>query len=391
MSLIQMSVSGAVLVFVILVIRAVAIDKLPKGAFLALWDVALLRFLLPVSIPSPFSVYSLLAQSTPVWEAAETNGTAAPTLSGVGILPVSIWPIIWGTGAALLAALFLVSYLRCRREFRTSLPVENNYIERWHQNHPLFRNIQVRALTGISTPLTYGFFRPVILMPEDTNWEDTRILDFVLFHEYVHIRRWDGLVKLMATAALCVHWFNPLVWVMYGILDQDIELACDAAVVHHFGKADRADYARSLIAMQERGGQIQPLCSHFGKSKVEKRVKSVMKYRKPSVLAIVLTLTITVAVAVGFGTSPTEFLENADPMTANIAQREPEETVEPAAPIREPDYYVIDRYFLISDNGIPSNEVDSKGKPLPVMLDLSFPVEDGCGFFARIPEVENEQ
>lgn len=302
MSLIQMSVSGGVLILVTAVIRAVAIDRLPKGTFPALWGIALLRLLLPVSISSSFSVYSLVKQRAATLAAADTIGLAVAD-GGVQASPAFVWSMLWGIGAVLLAAVFVMSYLRCRREFQTSLPVENDYADVWLQKHRLRRNIQIRELAGISTPLTYGLLRPVILLPEDTDWEDTRRLDHILFHEYVHIRRWDGLVKLAATAALCVHWFNPLVWVLYILLNRDIELACDAAVLRHFGKADRADYARMLITMKGRGSRIEPLCSHFGKNVMERRVKSVMKYRKSSVFTIVLAIALTGAVAVAFGTS----------------------------------------------------------------------------------------
>lgn len=305
MSLIQMNISGAVLILVTVVIRAVAIDRLPKGTFLALWGIALLRLLLPFFIPSPFSVYSLLGQNTSVLDLVGTNDVTSSTIVDSAALEpsVSLWSIIWGAGTVLFAAMFLMSWLRCRREFLTSLPVKNDYVDVWLQKHHLRRNIQIRELTGISTPLTYGILCPVILMPEDTDWENARRLDYILFHEYVHIRRWDGLVKLAATVALCVHWFNPFVWVLYILLNRDIELACDAVVLRHFGKTDRANYARMLIAMKGRSSRIEPLCSHFGKNAMERRVKSVMKYRKSSVLTIILALALAATVAVVFGTS----------------------------------------------------------------------------------------
>ena len=251
------------------------------------------------------SVYSLLGQNTSVLGLAGANDVTASTIvdSATQELPISLWPIVWGAGVVLIAVVFLVSWLRCRREFQTSLPVENDYIDGWHKRHHLRRNIQIRELTGILTPLTYGILRPVILIPEDMNWGNARRLDYILFHEYVHIRRWDGLLKLAATAALCVHWFNPLVWVLYILLNRDIELACDAAVLRHFGTADRVDYAQMLISMKENGCQFDPLCSPFSKNASEERIVSVMKFHKVSVFVVVLALALTGAVAVAFGTS----------------------------------------------------------------------------------------
>lgn len=53
--------------------------------------------------------------------------------------------------------------------------------------------------------------KPIILMPITTDWDNETALDYVLAHEYIHIRRFDGITKLIMITALCFHWFNPLV------------------------------------------------------------------------------------------------------------------------------------------------------------------------------------
>ena len=159
MSLIQMSISGAVLILVTVVIRAVAIDRLPKRTFLALWGIALLRLLLPFSIPSSFSAYSLLDRNTSGLELAGTNDMPVPAIVGSATQEplVSPWSVIWGAGTVLFAAMFLVSWLRCRREFQTSLPVENDYIDGWLKRHPLRRNIRVRGSFGVFSIIIHPF------------------------------------------------------------------------------------------------------------------------------------------------------------------------------------------------------------------------------------------
>lgn len=72
MSLLQMSISGAILILAIVVIRAVAINRLPKKNILVLWGIALLRLLIPFSVPSVFSVYSLVGQNTAVNHLGQT-------------------------------------------------------------------------------------------------------------------------------------------------------------------------------------------------------------------------------------------------------------------------------------------------------------------------------
>jgi len=83
MSLLQMSFSGAVMILTVVVIRALALHKIPKKTFLVLWGVVLVRLLVPYSIPSVLSVYSLMGRLTPT---AETQ--AIPVASAVPVLPL---------------------------------------------------------------------------------------------------------------------------------------------------------------------------------------------------------------------------------------------------------------------------------------------------------------
>ena len=88
----------------------------------------------------------------------------------------------------------------------------------------------------ISSPLTYGILHPVILLPKKLDRNDQAALKYVLTHEYVHIRRFDAITKILFAAVLCIHWFNPLVWVMYVLANRDIELSCDAWVIRMMGE-----------------------------------------------------------------------------------------------------------------------------------------------------------
>lgn len=316
MSLLQMSAAGAVMILAIVVIRALAIDLLPKKTFLALWGIAVARLLLPFSLPSALSVYSLIDGHIPLTALAkvpqalellpaETNGQMLPAPGGVSDIAgsVSAWSIIWGVGALVCALVFATAYWKCRQQFRTSLPVDNDFIRDWLRSHRLKRTISVRQSGRFSSPLTYGVFHPVILMPASTDWDDTTPLQYVLTHEYVHIRRFDSIAKSLLTAALCLHWFDPMVWVMYILANRDIELACDETVVRLFGENIKAAYARSLISMEEMRSGLTPLCSEFSKNAIEERITAIMKMKKGSVFSLVFALTLVFCVAAGFATS----------------------------------------------------------------------------------------
>lgn len=76
----------------------------------------------------------------------------------------------------------------------------------------------------------------MILLPATMDRQDFATLQLVLTREWVHIRRFDALTKLLFAAALTVHWFNPLVWVLFFLGNRDLELSCDAWVLRHIGR-----------------------------------------------------------------------------------------------------------------------------------------------------------
>lgn len=340
MSLLQMSFFGAVMILAIVVLRTFGIHKLPKKSFLILWEIALIRLLVPFSISSIFSVYSLISRNapTPVPEVftgipagehviSQTDLVPSGIYEGTnqmvqnntvqndmlqheamqsGVPDISFWFIVWMVGMLICACYFIITYLRCRSEFQMSLPVKNAFVNEWLKEHPLKRSVKIRQSGRISAPLTYGVLHPVILMPKDTEWENRQQLQFIFMHEYIHIRRFDTGRKLIAILALCIHWFNPFVWAMYILYNRDIELVCDESVVRQFGDSTKGTYARTLISMEETKSRLRPLCNNFSRNAIEERIKAIMKTKKMTrSLLWVSTMVIIVIVAL-FATSAEE-------------------------------------------------------------------------------------
>lgn len=309
MSLLQMSVCGGFLILAVIIVRAAAVNRLPKRVFLALWGLALLRLLAPFSVPSAFSVYSLMGR-TVVGQAGDLAAVIRKSpqklVGDISIAPlchISLWFAVWLVGVIILTAFFVISYLRCRFEFSTSLPVQNDFTSKWLEEHRLARPISVRQSDRISSPLTYGIIKPVLLVPKTTDWKDVKQLEYIFLHEYVHIRRLDTVIKLISILALCVHWFNPLVWIMYILYNRDIELACDEKVVRLLGEGSKKDYSLMLITMEAKKSGLLPFCNNFSKNATEERITAIMKSKKTTRGVMVGSLTMVLAMALLFATS----------------------------------------------------------------------------------------
>ena len=330
MSLFQMSVAGGVLILFIVVIRAVAIHRLPKTTFFVLWLIAALRLLLPLSIPSPGglpvnvasisdAVQDFAAQNFVQGNEEGSSSTQAPPSFAPDVEPgeqfqataqeierVPVFVVVWLAGSLLLAAYFTISYLRSLQKFRMSLPDNTPYVQRWLSEHRITRPLEVRSSDLISSPLTYGILRPVILLPKKFDRSDETALQYVLAHEYIHIRRFDAITKILFAATLCVHWFNPLVWVMYVLANRDVELSCDGCVLRMLGEKEKSAYARALIRMEERKSGMSALYSHFSKNAITERIEAIMKFKKTSIAACALALVVTVGATTAFAVSSSD-------------------------------------------------------------------------------------
>ncbi|WP_289285207.1 M56 family metallopeptidase [Parablautia intestinalis] len=390
MNLLQMSFYGAVTIFIIVIFRVLFMNRLPKKVFVALWMIALFRLLIPISLASPFSIYSLAQknedvksmmdalkvmpaiEAVPVEESmpldyaggqesreykekikagykagyhegydttedmedeAENGDSkhadeeyANGEYTGSGYmdkiypeqnnydyklnhkLNSMVWMAVYITGVIILAAFFISSYVKCRKEFNISLPARHEAAYKWMKEHPFKRKISIRQTGFTCTPLTYGIISPVILMPKITDWEDKEQLEYILAHELTHIKRFDAVTKLIMAGTLCIHWFNPFVWVMYNLLNRDLELSCDEEVIREFGEKAKASYARTLIKMEERKSGLIPLWNSFskspiGKNAMEERITAIMKSRKTSVTAVFAEIILVLMTVVIFTTS----------------------------------------------------------------------------------------
>ena len=299
MTLLQMSAMGSVLIALTILLRKMLGDRLSPGCFLAFWALAGLRLLLPVSIASPFSVYQVLPiayGNEPVVQAAilpsvlyEAQTVPQPELTASAFANYAV--MLWICGAVVCFAAIAATHWRSRTIYNTSLPVETAFVRNWMQTHKLCRKYQIRACQQVATPLTYGVICPVILLPANQDMSDEE-LHMVLLHEWNHIRHFDTFWQWVLVAICSIHWFNPLVWMMFVLCRQDMELFCDQAAVRTMSPAQCRAYAY-LLLQQAAHGRNTPLFSQFsftGYQRMEERVKRIMKHKPFSKKALLATV-----------------------------------------------------------------------------------------------------
>jgi beta-lactamase regulating signal transducer with metallopeptidase domain len=203
----------------------------------------------PVSL---FKSNGVAAAPVDVGVAAPTSTAAPPVRGDAAPLPWKQAALaVWLAGAAILLVRLFGGVLAVWRMERRATELED---ERWTMlTDRLSRRMGlgriVRLLRGPTSavPMTWGAFRPVILLPAEADgWDEDRRAA-VLAHELAHVRRWDALTQWIAHMAVALFWFNPLVWLAARRVREEREHACDDAVLAVGTRA--TDYADHLLTI----------------------------------------------------------------------------------------------------------------------------------------------
>lgn len=294
LEILNMSITSSYVIIFIIILR-LFLNKFPKIYSYALWSVALFRLICPYSFES---VISLLPVSTSTLTQDILYSQTPKISSGIGIIdssvnqllpsPVpgasvnplqilnSIFSYIWAIGIFVLLMYSVAALLRLRTILKVSQHLRDNIFE----------------AENIKTAFVLGFLKPKIYVPSSLSPDER---SYIVLHEQTHIKRGDHAVKLIAFLVLCLHWFNPLVWLAFVLMSKDMEMSCDEAVLAKLGSSIKKPYSSSLLSMASdkriwSGGPIA-----FGEGEVKDRIKNVLSYKKPT-LWVLLTVTVLVTV-----------------------------------------------------------------------------------------------
>jgi beta-lactamase regulating signal transducer with metallopeptidase domain len=158
-----------------------------------------------------------------------------PSRSGY-LIPGAVTLIaIWLAGAIAILAWFTIGLLRLRGVARKSFALSSrDWTDILREEQEIARvsaSVRLLSSAAASTPLTWGVWKPVILLPEDASDWDSNHRRVVLRHELAHVARFDSLSQQIAGFACAIYWFNPVVWLAERRLRAECERACDDMVV----------------------------------------------------------------------------------------------------------------------------------------------------------------
>ena len=354
--LFDMSLGASFVITAVLLLRLFW-HRFPRRYFLILWAVVLLRLLCPILPESELSVIPpetlSFAQETALPERSEVTVLSAAdaamravgdTLNGgidtvyvkldrepIGREPSGrepsvqsmipavtayhdqIWLLflekLWLGGVAVLVLRQIILDIRLRRRLKTAIPYPADL-----PAGLLPDRCRVYLADNIPTAFVLGILRPTIYLPSDLS-ADAAV--YVLAHESVHVRRLDPLWKLLSAAALCLHWFNPLVWAAYFCASADLEYACDEAAPKLLSKvlpeADdnmTASYAQALLNVSSGKARLGMLALNLltlSGGNVPRRIRRLLCDTPKRVFCIMLLVICIVVCLFCIGNPPAQF------------------------------------------------------------------------------------
>ncbi|HOQ37770.1 MAG TPA: M56 family metallopeptidase [Acetivibrio sp.] len=307
LSVLNMSFTASYVILIVILVRLL-LKKAPKAISYALWAVVAFRLVIPFSFESKLSVMPPSIANTDVVSISKTSYQPATQIdSGLDkvdsivnrSLPapvveksmdlieisIEIGAYIWILGIIALLVYSLVSVLILKKQLKNARLIENNIYE----------------AKNLKTPFMLGVIRPKIYLP--VGLDDTE-RSYILLHEQTHIRRTDHIIKIIAFLVLSVHWFNPLVWIAFMLMNTDMELSCDEKVLKEMNEDIKKPYANSLLSLAAGRHILNGSPLAFGEGNVKRRIKNVLSYKKFSSWVIAVSVVTLIVAGIALVSNP---------------------------------------------------------------------------------------
>lgn len=319
----SLSCSAALITCVLLALRPFVRNRLNKSWQYYIWLIVILRLVIPLS-PQLNPLNGMMNKITPSITSLTLDQEVAPDgifpnpsgESGAVTLPVedsgaspSVIGLLWVPWLGTAVFLFLRKVIHYN-DFTTHMKIRSKpvsdpeitavYLRVCSEMHikkapPLIYGVPVM------TPMLAGIFRPCLILSEHPS--DMDQLSFILHHELIHFKRLDMYYKWLAQIVVCLHWFNPFMYIMNREIDKYCELSCDEAVIRKLNQNERRQYGSTLISSIQktsgRTGSRVPLSLSNNFLLLKERLDSIMKYKKKPKISYLIMALLTIILCTG--------------------------------------------------------------------------------------------
>lgn len=320
-ALIETTIYSAIIFVVIMMFKSIFCNKISPGLHCAIWFVLIAKLCFPFTVESGFHFFAVndhvqsiienlaIVEEVPMIGAALYNDAdfaseiilpdndtvffdAQPketvTTSQFRITLAQAIIAVWVIGMALSAVKLLIARLKFNRMIqhcsiapaKRILKIYEKCCNDLNIRHPL----PIRIITGVFSPVITISMCPQIILPYDICIELTdEQLIHTIAHELTHYRRRDHLLSLLLRLLEIVYWFNPIVWLLKREIVKDMECACDSFVTAAYDKANRREYALTLLKLfsqPQKNSYMLAMARTSSEEDVERRMRGIFNSRK---------------------------------------------------------------------------------------------------------------
>ena len=300
-------IKSILLIAIIFLFRDILNRSSIKRANKVLWTILIIFLLIPFSIVFevykivdygllniPFKALRYISDFT-----RQLTNSLADVLSRLNIYIIATLFIIY-----LTLKFVEVNKAMCGSTLLENNAFANELIDGFH----LKRKVTVLINDNLSTPVTYGIFKPKIVL-QSYILEDEKFLEHVLVHEMTHIKYFDIAFTHIKNVALCLYWYNIAMWIASKLFEDDLEILCDKKVLERLGNTqeNKKAYAMSMFKIMEREVNKQNYVLNF--SPIKERILIMKNYKKKFSGICIFIMTVVLSTAVFAEVRPDDITE----------------------------------------------------------------------------------
>ncbi len=245
----EKSIKSLFLLVIILLVRPILNKKAFRSASIILWIALLIYLISPYELE--IGIENVKENSILLAITNFFDHSLGWLLNKIGSIFFKLNRLI---GSVLIFTYLGIKIYKFHKVMKGSTLIDNTLCEKKISEFGLKRKVRIYINNNFKTPLTFGILRPKIIL-QDHILADEELLDHVLIHELMHIKKFHILLNHLINIVACLYWFNPLLWLSLKYIDQDIEMNCDKLVVQQLGDTikNRKEYCMSMLKLLEIG------------------------------------------------------------------------------------------------------------------------------------------
>ncbi len=245
----EKSIKSLLILAIIFLVRPILNKKAFRSASIILWIVLLIYLISPYELE--IGIENAKGNSILLAITNLFNSCLCWLVNKIGYIFFKLNRLI---GSVLIFTYLVIKIYKFHTVMKGSTLTQNTLCKKKIREFGLKRKVEIYINNNFKTPLTFGILRPKIIL-QDHILADEKLLDHVLIHELMHIKKFHILLNHLINIVACLYWYNPLLWLILKYIDQDIEINCDKLVVQQLGDTikNRKEYCISMLKLVERG------------------------------------------------------------------------------------------------------------------------------------------